>query len=100
MEGAGVLHRNARLDDNFGRTRVRRAQMTENRITRREISMVFVASAAAAGALPIWAHAQQTYPSRPVRFVLPFAAAGGADITARVAAENRGGRRGQTVAGG
>src|SRR5262249_62330780 len=92
MEGAGVLHRNARLDDNFGRTRVRRAQMTENRITRREISTVFAAAAAAAGALPIWAHAQQTYPSRPVRFVLPFAAAGGADITARGAAGKRGGK--------
>src|SRR5437016_11103691 len=68
--------------------------MTQNRITRRKLSMVFAASAAA-GTLPIWAHAQQNYPSRPVRFVLPFAAAGVADITARVAAEKLGEKLGQ-----
>src|SRR5260221_4745047 len=65
----------ARLDDDFGRTRVRKAQMTENRITRRKASMVFAASAATAGMLPIGARAELNYPSRPVRFVLPFAAA-------------------------
>src|SRR5258708_36102349 len=80
----------ARLDDDFGRTRVRKAQMTENRITRRKASMVFAASAAAAGMLPIGARAEQSYPSRPVRFVLPFAAAGVADITARRPAEKLG----------
>src|SRR5258707_1674478 len=85
----------ARLDDDFGRTRVRKAQMTENRITRRKASMVFAASAAAAGMLPIGARAEQSYPSRPVRFVLPFAAAGVADITARVAAEKVGDKLGQ-----
>src|SRR5260370_7732141 len=79
-----------RLDDDFGGTRVRKAQMTENRITRRKASMVFAASAAAAGMLPIGARAEQSYPSRPVRFVLPFAAAGLADITAPVAAEKLG----------
>ena len=68
--------------------------MSQNRITRRKLSMVFAASAAA-GTLPIWAHAQQNYPSRPVRFVLPFAAAGVADITARVAAEKLGDKLGQ-----
>src|SRR5260370_30839797 len=87
----------ARLDDDFGRTRVRKAQMTENRITRRKASMVFAASAAAAGMLPIGARAEQSYPSRPVRFVLPVAAAGVADITARVAAEKLGGKLGQRV---
>src|SRR6266436_3878966 len=85
----------ARPDDDFGRTRVRKAQMTENRITRRKASMVFAASAAAAGMLPIGARAEQSYPSRPVRFVLPFAAAGVADITARVAAEKLGDKLGQ-----
>jgi putative tricarboxylic transport membrane protein len=95
MEGAGVLHRNARLDDNFGGTRVRKAQMTESHITRRNISIMFAAAAAAAATLPIGARAQQNYPSRPVRFVLPFAAAGVADITARVAAEKLGDKLGQ-----
>src|SRR5258708_28277181 len=85
----------ARLDDDFGRTRVRKAQMTENRITRRKASIVFAVSAAAAGMLPIGARAEQSYPSRPVRFVLPFAAAGVADITARVAAEKLGDKLGQ-----
>src|SRR5258708_32222814 len=73
----------ARLDDDFGRTRVRKAQMTENRITRRKASMVFAASAATAGMLPIGARAEQNYPSRPVRFVLPFSAAAVAGIPPR-----------------
>src|SRR5258707_8875487 len=90
----------ARLDDDFGRTRVRKAQMTENRITRRKASMVFAASAATAGMLPIGARAEQNYPSRPVRFVLPFAAAGGADIPARVGAGELGGQLGPTFVGG
>jgi tripartite-type tricarboxylate transporter receptor subunit TctC len=37
----------------------------------------------------------QHYPSRPVRFVLPFGAAGVADITSRLAAENLGDKLGQ-----
>src|SRR5260221_12709585 len=45
--------------------------------------------------LPIGAVAEQNYPSRAVRFVLPFAAAGVADITARVAAEKLGHKLGQ-----
>jgi len=45
--------------------------------------------------LPIRARAQQHYPNRPVRFVLPFAAAGVADITARLAAEKLGDKLGQ-----
>src|SRR5260370_10470893 len=69
--------------------------MTETSIPRLKVSMVLAASAAAAGILPIGAHAEQNYPSRPVRFVLPFAAAGVADITARVAAEKLGDKLGQ-----
>ena len=69
--------------------------MSENRITRRQFSTALAASAAAAGMSPISARAQQNYPNRPVRFVLPFAAAGVADITARLAAEKLGDKLGQ-----
>jgi tripartite-type tricarboxylate transporter receptor subunit TctC len=45
--------------------------------------------------LPPLASAQQSYPSRPVRFVIPFGAAGVADITSRLAAEKLGDKLGQ-----
>jgi tripartite-type tricarboxylate transporter receptor subunit TctC len=65
------------------------ADMSTNRITRRQFSTV-VAASATAGMFPAAARAQKTYPTRPVRFILPFAAAGVADITARIAAEKLG----------
>jgi tripartite-type tricarboxylate transporter receptor subunit TctC len=68
--------------------------MTGTRITRRQVSTA-LASAVVAGGLPVRARSEQTYPVRPVRFVLPFAAAGVADITARVAAEKLGDKLGQ-----
>src|SRR6202045_2393387 len=40
-------------------------------------------------------HAETKYPNRAVRIVLPFAAGGVADITARVVAEKLGGKLGQ-----
>jgi tripartite-type tricarboxylate transporter receptor subunit TctC len=70
------------------------ADMSTNRITRRQFSTV-VAASAAAGMFPAAARAQKTYPTRPVRFILPFAAAGVADITARIAAEKLGDKLGQ-----
>jgi tripartite-type tricarboxylate transporter receptor subunit TctC len=64
-------------------------------ITRREFSRMLAAAPATGLALsPAFAHAQQ-YPSRPVRFILPFAAAGVGDITSRIAAEKLGDRLGQ-----
>ena len=67
--------------------------MIDNRITRRQFSNAL--AAAAAGLYPELASAQQSYPSRPVRFVLPFGAAGVADITSRIAAEKLGDKLGQ-----
>jgi tripartite-type tricarboxylate transporter receptor subunit TctC len=52
--------------------------------------------AAAAVAMPSIARAQ-TYPSRPIRFILPFAAGGVADITSRLAAEKLGDKLGQRL---
>ena len=69
--------------------------MIRSRITRREFSKLLGVSGAAAGMGAPFARAQQGYPNRPVRFVLPFAAAGVADITARVVAEKLGDKLGQ-----
>jgi putative tricarboxylic transport membrane protein len=62
-------------------------------LTRRQVSI----GLAAAAVTPIArrAGAQAHYPSRPVRFILPFAAAGVADITSRIAAEKLGEKLGQ-----
>src|SRR5216684_304708 len=66
-------------------------------LTRRSVSRGLAAAVAAAGMFPAWRYAcaQQHYPSRPVRFIIPFGAAGLADITARLAAEKLGDRLGQ-----
>jgi tripartite-type tricarboxylate transporter receptor subunit TctC len=65
------------------------------RITRRQFTQRLCAAAAAADLFPAVAGAQQNYPSRPVRFVIPFGAAGVADITSRLAAEKLGDKLGQ-----
>jgi tripartite-type tricarboxylate transporter receptor subunit TctC len=62
-------------------------------LTRRQFSRGI---AIAAVAMPSIARAQ-TYPSRPIRFVLPFAAGGVADITSRLAAEKLGEKLGQRL---
>src|SRR5262249_53800681 len=89
------FHPAAGPDDRCGVQRTGKAQMTDSHLTRRHVSRGLAASAVAAGMLPIRARAQQHYPNRPVRFVLPFAAAGVADITARLAAEKLGDKLGQ-----
>ena len=69
--------------------------MIKTGITRRQVAAGLASSAAMAGICPPIARAQQNYPSRPVRFILPFGAAGVADITSRLAAEKLGDKLGQ-----
>jgi tripartite-type tricarboxylate transporter receptor subunit TctC len=68
--------------------------VVKNRITRREFSK---GAAAASAALLAGTSAPraQAYPSRPVRFILPFAAGGVADVTARLTADKLGEKLGQ-----
>ena len=62
-----------------------------NRITRRQFS-----TGVAVSGFGLRGVAQaQAYPSRPVRFILPFAAGGVADVTARLAADKLGEKLGQ-----
>ena len=58
------------------------------------VLLCVLAAASAFAATPARA---QTYPTRPVRVILPFAAGGIADITTRVVAERLGDRLGQRV---
>jgi tripartite-type tricarboxylate transporter receptor subunit TctC len=75
-----------------------------HRLTRRAFSKVAIAAAAAASAAAASAHApfaggsawaQTGYPARPIRLIVPFAAGGLADLTARLAAERLGDKLGQ-----
>jgi hypothetical protein len=77
-----------------GAGNAREGDMIETRITRRRFNTALAGSAAAA-MFPTFARAQQNYPNRPVRFILPFGAAGVADITSRLAAEKLGDKLGQ-----
>jgi len=69
--------------------------MTGNRLTRRLFSKAALTAVAATASLGRRALAQQGYPARPVRLIVPFAAGGVADITSRLVAERLGDKLGQ-----
>jgi tripartite-type tricarboxylate transporter receptor subunit TctC len=52
---------------------------------------------AGALAVPAGTWAQDKYPSRPIRLVIPFAPGGGSDVTARLLGPRIAGRPGQPV---
>lgn len=54
-------------------------------------------AATAAGLLAPAVHAAQSYPQRPVKMIVPFAAGGGTDIVARLVAAEMGAALGQPV---
>ena len=56
-----------------------------------------LAGAAGLLAAPRLARAQDTWPTRPIRLVIPFTPAGTTDLIGRLAAERLGGRLGQSV---
>jgi tripartite-type tricarboxylate transporter receptor subunit TctC len=53
--------------------------------------------AATAGLTPLLAHAQQAYPTRPIRLVVGYAVGGGTDIIARLAGQYLGQGLGQSI---
>ena len=67
----------------------------KSRIARR-VALAIAAAALWAGPSVVWAQTSaQTWPSRPVTMILPFAAGGGTDLLARALAQDLGERFGQ-----
>ena len=69
------------------------------KVKRREVlsaasAAVATAMAATGRGAQAWA---QTFPSKPIRWIIPFAAAGNYDVTSRLVGEAMGRRLGQTV---
>ena len=64
--------------------------------TRRDMMMT-AAAMAATGLLPLGAAAQQAFPSKPIRLVVPNAAGGAADLTARTVGQKMAETLGQSV---
>ncbi len=70
--------------------------MTRARMSRRQL-MRSGAAAAAAVAFAGSAIAQTAYPNRPIRLIVPFAAGGSTDLSARLVAEFAGRELGQPI---
>ncbi|MDB5964095.1 MAG: hypothetical protein JWQ72_595 [Polaromonas sp.] len=66
-------------------------------LTRRTTHALLLGAMAAALALPGTAALAQNYPSRPIRFIVPYPPAGGADIVARLLATRLSASLGQPV---
>ena len=60
-------------------------------------ALVALTLALAAALAPCWARAQDAWPSRPIRFILPFPPGGGTDILGRLIAERLTANLGQPV---
>lgn len=69
--------------------------MTTNKTTRRDFCKALAAAPLAAVAAPHLALGQAAYPTKPIRFILPFGAGGVADTTSRLVAEKLGDKLGQ-----
>jgi len=63
--------------------------------TRRTFSALALLACAASAALPISAARADTYPSKPVRIIVPYGPGGIADVTMRMVADNLGKKFGQ-----
>ncbi|MBL0730463.1 tripartite tricarboxylate transporter substrate binding protein [Piscinibacter sp. HJYY11] len=71
--------------------------MDQLKINRRAALRVTAAATAIAGGLPMFVRAQAAWPSRPVRFVVPFAPGGSSEIVARATASEMQKILGQSV---